>query len=838
MLTVNNKAVINEIAITTYKANKKRNIMMVFAIFLSTFLIASIISVGTGYWQSIQERTRYTSGMDYDISLTEPEDFQIKKARSIEEIKCAGLLVKCAMLEKYKQNPVSKTRLYWADNTCWHEIILPALETFTGNYPTKENEILLSLRTLNNMGIKKPQTGMKLPLSYFTLEEGTNEKILEKEFVLCGFYNDYTGKSRGYISEKFYKTSNVKPTDFTQGSLKIKLKNPLYFEKDIISIQDKLKLGGRQIIEADTEVALYFIKIVTGLAGILFMVFASSYLFIYNTLYISVTKDIRYYGQLKTIGMTSIQLKKLINRQSLYNSIIGITTGLFVAAILSGIIIPKIISIIDYAFEENMALHLNIWVFIIAGLFSLLANRAGSLKPAKIAAELPPVMALNYIAVSVNIRNKKRENASIFSMAIQNIFRNKKQAFVIFLSFVIAVSVYICTSTYIRANNAKYILNETLDYDIRFQNETTLEEEKPLITKEKVKQLKDTPGIKSVRTVTSKEIVIPYQEETFGRYFKELYSTRYYPSGSYKEDIENYKKNPENSLFTSRLIGVDETGFEYLDKKLGHVLNKKDFEDGKTAVAIKSFIEGDGGITGKTVNFRLPSNSKNDKEYKTYTVKIAAVGGLEVNPAFFAGGLSPEIIVSEKFAEKVCGKTYIEAVCAEYTKAYNEETEALALSVFDGIDGTSHESKLQNYKYMKTTENKAIILGNSICLIMAVLAILNYIDMMASGVQSRSQEIATLESIGMTTKQVRKMLGTEGGIYAAISIIISLAAGLPLSYLVFDAINLYAGVGYSIPLVRNIIFFIIIIIICIISPVIIYQKTQNTDITLRIRQGS
>ncbi len=73
MLKVNNKAVINEIAIATYKANKKRNIMMVFAIFLSTFLVASIISVGAGYWKAIQERTRYTSGMDYDISLTEPK---------------------------------------------------------------------------------------------------------------------------------------------------------------------------------------------------------------------------------------------------------------------------------------------------------------------------------------------------------------------------------------------------------------------------------------------------------------------------------------------------------------------------------------------------------------------------------------------------------------------------------------------------------------------------------------------------------------------------------------------------------------------------------------------
>ena len=50
--------------------------------------------------------------------------------------------------------------------------------------------------------------------------------------------------------------------------------------------------------------------------------FMSGYLFIYNTLYISVNKDIRYYGQLKTIGTTSIQIRRMINKQVLWNTII------------------------------------------------------------------------------------------------------------------------------------------------------------------------------------------------------------------------------------------------------------------------------------------------------------------------------------------------------------------------------------------------------------------------------------------------------------------------------------------------------------------------------------
>ncbi|MCI9078452.1 MAG: ABC transporter permease [Lachnospiraceae bacterium] len=834
MMKINNKPVINKIALTTYKANKKRNLLIIFAIFLSTFLIASIISVGTSYWKTTMERQLYTSGIDYDIALTEPEDAQIQKARSIEEIKYAGLLVKCAVIEKYQQKMPGKTRLYWADNTCFDKMVLPALETFTGTYPEKENEILLSSRTLQNMGIKKPHKGMKLELSYYTLEEGTDEEILEKEFILCGWYNDYTGKSKGYISEKFYKKSNVKPTDFTQGSLKIKLKQPLYTEKDILSLQNTLNLSNRQIIEADASIISYFIKITAGLAGILFMVFASSYLFIYNTLYISVTRDIRYYGQLKTIGMTSVQLKKLINKQAFWNALAGIPAGLVVAIMLSKIIIPEIISIIDYSFNKNNTVPVNIWSFLIAGIFAIAAIKASSHKPARIAADCSPVEALIYTGISAKRKNRKRESTSIFSMAMQNIFRNKKQAFIIFLSFVTAISVYLCTSIYIRANDAKYILNEVLDYDIRFQNETTLEEEKPIFTKEKIKQLEKLPGIKSVRTVSSKEVIIPYQEETLGKYFKELYSTRYFPAGSYESDMAEYKKNPGNGIFTSRFIGIDEAGFEYLNKSVGNTLDRNDFEAGRTAVAIRTFTEGDSGMTGKTINFRLPGGLNPEKEY---SVKIAAVASIQSNPAFFAGGIAPEIIVSEKFAEKLLGETYIEAVMAEYKEPYNKETENAALSVFNGITETSSESRLCNYNEMKTTENKSKVLGNSISIIMAILAIFNYLDMMASNVHNRSKELATLESIGMTSKQAKRMLGTEGLGYAIISVTISLAAGIPLSYAVFNAINLYAGVSYSIPLGRNIIFFAIITIICVTVPVIVYKKTQNQGLTSRMGEN-
>lgn len=838
MLKVNNQAVVKEIAATTWKANRKRNYLTSFAIFLSTFLIAIVISLGISYWNTIKERQLYASGIDYDIALSEPKDVQTKKVRAMESVKCAGLLVKCAMIEKYQDISPDKTRMYWADNTCWKKMILPALESCTGKYPQKENELMLSTTTLKNMGIKTPSLGMKLPITYYTLESGTDEKLYEKEFLLCGWFTDYTGKNKAYVSRDFYRTTNVKPTDFTQGSLKIKLKNPLYSEKDIMAMQDTLKLSNQQFIDADTGTITNFIRTVIGLFGMLLMVFASGYLFIYNTLYISVSKDIRYYGQLKTIGMTSVQLKRVINRQSLLNALIGIPAGLAAAMITAKLIIPKIIALVNPILKETNVVSVSIPVFLIAGFFALAVNKISSQKPASIAGNCSPIEAIRYTAISntANVKHsvrRKRESGSLFAMAAQNIFRDKKQAVVIFCSFTIAIAVYLCAASYIRANDAKIILGQTMNYDIRFQNETTLEENKPLITDEKIKQLKQMPEICSVQKITSATAVVPYQEKVYGKYFKALYQTRYFPANTYKTDMENYQKNPESGFFATRLIGIDETDFHTLNESLGNVLNQKDFEDGKIAVTIKMFVDGDCGMTGKSVHFSLPDSPNPEAEH---TIKIAAVGNIENNPAAFSGGIVPELIVSNQYAKKLMGETYTEAVLIEYKEPYSEKADKKTISVFQEEKEISHTSKLESYLEMKNTETKAKVLGNSIAFLMSLLAILNYLNMMASSVQNRSQELAALESIGMTVKQTKIMLSAEGIGYAAISIILSLLAGIPLSYAVFQAMNMYLGISYSVPWGRNLIFFVIIIILCTISPVLIYQKTQNTSIIERMRR--
>lgn len=121
-------------------------------------------------------------------------------------------------------------------------------------------------------------------------------------------------------------------------------------------------------------------------------------------------------------------------------------------------------------------------------------------------------------------------------------------------------------------------------------------------------------------------------------------------------------------------------------------------------------------------------------------------------------------------------------------------------------------------------------------MILAALAILNYLNVTAASVQNRTQEFATLESIGMTAKQTRMMLRLEGIGYAGISLVASLGVGLPLSFVIFQSVKTYRSLPYAIPWSSNLLLFAVIAVLCILAPVVLYQRLQTGSMIERLRE--
>ena len=832
MLKVNNKKVINDLAKTTYSAHKKRNILTILAIFLTTFLICTIISIGISYWDTVALRQQRMQGMDYDIELTEPRDDQVSAIRKMENVKYAGLSVKCAVLSKYEDKELDKIRLFWLDNTCWEKQTIPALDYYKGEYPQKENEIMLSKTALNSMGIENPDVGMELPLVYQTLSENSDSGEITKTFILSGWFLDYSGTDKGYVSKDFYRTTGVLQTDFTQGELKISLKNTLYSERDITEMQNQINISGKQIIEADYDTISNFCKTIIGLCVLLLLIFMSGYLFIYNTLYISVNKDIRYYGQLKTIGTTSIQIRRMINKQVLWNTVIGIPLGLICSAVVGKIVIPQLLHAINPSIMPNDVEAVSVWVFIIATVFSFATTVISSQKPAKIAMNCSPVEAIKYIgASSSNRKSKIRNGGDIRSMVRINLFRDKKQFGVIMCSLSLALSLFLIINTVIYANNATNILNHSYDYDLMILNQTLLSDnEEQVITNDLIENVKNLNGVKDVRTLESTTATVPYQEDVYGEYYIELYQSRYAP-GNYDKDINMYKQQADydNNMFSCRIVGIDDLEFEQLNQELETPLDKEAFDNGEIAFASKIFTEGDNGMIGKKVSFFI---SNSDNLSKKETIEI---GALTDFPAYYSAGYNPDLIVSDDYFEKIVQQPLIEMIKIDYKEAFSKNTEDSIMNLIKDSKVLSVDSKLSQYSDMKNSENQITVFGGSIGLIVMLLAISNYLNMMSVSMQNRSKEFAILESVGMTRKQIKKMVVFESLCYTILSIAIAMIIGLPASYFVFENLNIYA-IPFAFPMINNLILFLVIITICVVSTLLILRKTKNESIIELLRQ--
>ena len=832
MFKVDNKKVINDLAKITYKANKKRNILTIAAIFLTTFLLCTIISVGLSYWNTVSLRQQRMQGIDYDIELTEPRDDQITVMREMDKIKYAGLSVKCAIVSKYQEKELDKVRLYWLDDICWEKQTIPALDDYKGKYPDKENEMMLSKSALSSMGIQNPKLGMELPLVYQTLAENSRNEDTAKTFVLSGWFLDYTGVDKGYVSEEFYRSTGVLQTDLTQGSLKISLENPLYSENDIIEMQNQIKLSGNQIIEADYDTISNFIKTVLGLVVLLALVFMSGYLFIYNTLYISVNRDIRYFGQLKTIGTTSMQIRKMIYRQMLWNAAIGIPLGLACSAIVGRLVIPSLLHALNPTIAINQVGTGSLWVFVIAAIFSFATIMISSQKPAKIAMHCSPIEAMKYIgAASAKVKNKKRTGGDIRSMVKMNLFRDKKQFVIIMCSLSLAVSLFLIINVVIYVNNAKNILNHSYDYDIRLLNQTLLSDsEEQVINSDFIEQIRSIDGVKDVRVLKSATAVVPYQENVYGEYYKELYASRYSP-GNYEKDMELYKKQPDHYSFTCRVVGIDEVEFQKINNTLLNPLDKEKFKNGEIAFVSKTFTQGDNGITGKKVEFSIPTALNPDKK------EIIETGAMiDDYPAYYSAGYTPDLIVSDDFFDEIMGQPLIEMIKIDYDEPFSKSVEASIKKLAESNKLISWESKLDSYSEMKNSENQITVLGGSLGIIIMLLAISNYMNMMSESMQNRSKEFAVLESVGMTRKQIKKMIVFESLGYSILSIAISLIIGLPASYMVFTNFNIYS-IPFAFPILKTLFLFIAIIIICVVTSLLVFSRSKSETIIELLRRN-
>ena len=74
------------------------------------------------------------------------------------------------------------------------------------------------------------------------------------------------------------------------------------------------------------------------------------------------------------------------------------------------------------------------------------------------------------------------------------------------------------------------------------------------------------------------------------------------------------------------------------------------------------------------------------------------------------------------------------------------------------------------------------VIGGGMSIILILIGVVNYINVMITGVYTRKLELAVLESVGMTKRQIRNMLMYEGMFYGIITTVLIVTLGSLMMY--------------------------------------------------------
>lgn len=842
-----NKEVIKRVEKGMMKANRTRNIFAIVAVALTTFMITTIFSLGINYKENMELTSVRTSGTNANVSLAMPTNEQEKEIRDLDYVKTIGTQYMIgSVAEKNEADRDLAIAMQYYDNTEWEKHYKEAISNIKGEYPKKENEIMLSEDALSQLGIKEPKLDMEIPLSYIS-KDGEQKDT----FTLSGWFRSYTGTGMAFLSESYCQEHGY--TMQNSGVLSISLDNP---KDNFYDIQDDIALNENQTFQGSVSMSSSSGSVYAMIILLVFFIIGSGYLLIYNVLYISISRDTRFYGLIKTLGTTEKQIKTLVKRQALTFGCIGIPIGVILAGVLSFGIVPVIL---ENAFDSGKSImdaemFFHPSIFILSIIFSALTVWISCNAPAKVAGKISPIEALryqNFASTKTKSRNSTN-GGKLHVMAYHNVFRDKKRAFLVFMSLFMGITMILGVNGMIGSMKAENYVEKYMDYnfeyrDVQFEQYEQPNKEVPQFDEQFVEQIKQIDGVKNVDIQKTVWGGIAFDEADLEEFMKIKYEdSRYKTEGqSYQEMVADLKKYANAGDYGCYITTLDDKAVEeYNTEHPDTPIDIEKFQRGETAISgmDTEYNAPNTALVGKTLS--LTADSPDGKATDFLIDGSFYFGDYENNLSYSMDqrkdiSIVPDIIyVSEAGMERLTSAPIISGIGIDI-KDMNQLEEID--SELQALNGTltktewSYQSPvgiIEEFNQMNYSMN---LLGNGAAVLLIVIGLINFINVMLTGVVARKNEFAVMESIGTSKKQIKKILTLEGGIYALVTTGLIMTLGNAFLLLVADAVPHiadYAKFEYPFALVICLIF--AIFIICLSVPAIVYRAVSKETVIERL----
>ena len=739
-------AITKKLAKKSLQSEKRRNLMVVIAVALAAFLICFTGIVSTSLTQMQRNQVVDT----YEAVWLGVEENDIETLKGVPEFERVGSYY--ILGEELSEQGYHASYVYC--DAQMMEITKAQMELLEGRVPEKANEVVVSEYFLSTYG-NNAKIGDTVTLDTESFHgdyvvTGIMDSVNEKEANTCAIILSNAALTgwKGFDPTGYRAYVHFKNSDQLGEELMTSYCREIAEEYQL----PMPKMNSKYFAYASKSFDFAL------MAGVIAIVLIGGYIVIQSIFRISINDKIKSYGQLRTIGATPKQIKRIVKREGRKLGSIGILIGTVLGVCCGFLLFSKGFNAVSYAVMVSLTL-ISGWIMVSISIR----------KPVKIAAGISPIEAVRFTPVQKDIRSRKKNiKLNPVSMGIANFKRDRKKTISIVASLSIGGILLMVVSSIVLVRSPEQIARlyfPDSDYKIYLQDlsEEMLVKGNPL--NEELKQ-----EVLSVDGVT--DIIVARQSlhtsiKTDANQNSGICDTLTDQNYAMVEAALTEGTMPTDS---HSIVIHDQIVAYFEDMGVGSTVEFSSI-DGKQSIPVT--------ISGVFSTSKMPVIFGHGRAHTDGSVFFAPKDLFyELYPEITTFDYSWSIVSNPKKAETV--KAELKNIVAEHSN--------LAL---DEIDTAIAAEKSQNSAAFGSMQ--------VLSWLVFLFGVINLINTTLSNQMSRKQENSVLRSIGLTQKQLCKMNICEGLCYAFFATLAILIVGFPISIVASREISIATFGGNVVP---------------------------------------
>ena len=844
-------SILNRLTIKNLRLNKKRTIVTIIGIILSTALMVGIGLLFSSFQDLMIRDTIGYSGK-YEAKYN---DVDLIKLNDIKNKNFTYFYEKPIGFSKIESSNEYKPYMYI---TSVNKEYFDELKLIEGSFPKNENEVVISNHVITNGGLNY-KVGDIVTFTYGSRNIDGNITLANSELVDSEFLTNegtHTYKIVGIVERSnFENYSACGYTAFTLDVNNDKGSVNLYVmfnkNKKIIKQSEKLakELGYNNYINYNsTLLALYgestYGNVMTTMVSMMMIMLAlvsiGCIIVIYNSFAISVMERKKEFGLLSSIGATKRQLSHTVFFEAVFVGVIGIILGILGAYVGIGCVVLVINNLISDMLEYKLHLVTNPLFIIIPVIFMIIVIGLSAFIPSRRASKVSPIEAIRQND-DIKINKKKIKTSKLVNklfgiegeIALKNIKRNKKKYRVTVVSLFISIVLFISFSSYMNytLNTASSVMGEVpYDYQISYfgngDDKEALDKINEIVKSSDVKEYVSygVSNLSIIGNYTYSDEYLDFYKSAYGDDgIKALNNLKYQYISIYILDDNSYNKY-------KNLIGLDKDSVILLNKFKGvsYGNNKR--------VNYDIPVINSGNINIKICNF-----DDNDEDVDTTKYCNKHIDNIFVTNKSF--DLIEELSYMSNFKIIVNKKLYdsISDSSTHYTQfnIISDNTNNIDKLTKD-LDKYSNVNYTNIKEAMKQANNLILvvkILMYGFISLVTLIGVTSVFNTISTSMALRKREFAVLRSIGLTNRGFNKILFFESLFFGMKSLIFAIPVSIGITVLIHYALADMVSIStIIIPWKYIIISIVSVFVIVLLTMMYSTSKIKKHNIIEQIRE--